>query len=117
MVGGLILKECLQSNEVTEIVNLVRRPIKSIKNSKLKNVVIEDFQTYDQKNELFENISSAYFCIGVYTGQVKNDLFKTITVDYAVNFAKLLGRNSPKAKLCLLSGAGADRTEKSLHIR
>lgn len=62
---------------------------------------------------MFKNIDSAFFCIGVYTGSVSDKLFKEITVDYAVSFAKMLKDNSPNAKLCLLSGAGADRTEKS----
>ncbi len=34
-------------------------------------------------------------------------------MDYAVSFAKILKENSPAAKFCFLSGAGADRTEKS----
>jgi hypothetical protein len=68
---------------------------------------------YDKHRELFKNINSAFFCIGVYTGSVSDKLFKEITVDYAVAFAKMLKENSPNAKLCLLSGKGADRTEKS----
>jgi hypothetical protein len=62
---------------------------------------------------LFQNVDAAFFCIGVYTGQVHDPQFRVITVDYAVSFAQALKNNSPKATLCLLSGAGADRTEKS----
>lgn len=46
-------------------------------------------------------------------GQVSDDLFKTITVSYAVKFAEAVKQNSPQAGVCLLSGQGADKTEKS----
>ena len=59
------------------------------------------------------HIDIVYFCIGVYTGTVERDLFKKITVDYPVALAKTILANSPTSKFILLSGAGADRTEKS----
>lgn len=113
MVGNTLLKLCLQSNEVTQIINIVRKNNQSNKDEKMTTVVISDFLTYDNQKELFEDVDVAHFCIGAYTGSVSDDLFKQITVDYAVNFAKKLKDNSPNAKLCLLSGAGADRSEKS----
>ncbi len=112
MVGSLILEECLSSNEIEKVVSLVRR--KSNKSHpKLHEVIIDDFTDYSAQQALFNNIDAAFFCIGVYTGQVPDQEFKTITVDYAVSFGEALKNNSPDANLCLLSGAGADRTEKS----
>jgi uncharacterized protein YbjT (DUF2867 family) len=55
----------------------------------------------------------ALFSLGAYTGAVPDDEFRKITVDYTVAFAEALFRRSPHATFCLLSGAGADRTEKS----
>lgn len=112
MIGGLIVDHCLQSDTITEVITIVRRP-QSVEHPKLKPIVIKDFKTYDNQTELFQNIDVAYFCLGAYTGQVPKDLFKDITVDYAVNFAKRLQAESPDARLCLLSGQGADRKEKS----
>lgn len=112
MVGNLILKNCLHSNEVETVVSLVRKPTDH-KNAKLQEIVITNFLDYDTQQHLFQNIDMAFFCIGVYTGAVEDDVFKQITLDYAVAFAKTLYNNSPTAKLCLLIGSGADRTEKS----
>lgn len=112
MVGSLILKECLSSNEVAQVVSLVRQNSKH-SHPKLKETIIDNFSDFSAHLGLFQNIDGAFFCIGVYTGQVPKPAFKTITVDYAVSFAEALKNNSPKANLCLLSGAGADRTEKS----
>ncbi|WP_268037040.1 NAD-dependent epimerase/dehydratase family protein [Algoriphagus sp. PAP.12] len=112
MIGNIILDHCLSSSKVGEIISLVRKKSNTT-HSKLKEVIIDDFTDYDKHQDLFKNIDSAFFCIGVYTGSVSDKLFKEITVDYAVSFAKMLKEHSPNAKLSLLSGAGADRTEKS----
>lgn len=112
MVGQLVLTNCLNSDKITEVISLVRKPTGQ-KHDKLTEVLISDFGDYSQYENLFKDISVAFFCLGVYTGQVADNFFKQITVDYAVEFAKTLEKNSPQTTICLLSGAGADRTEKS----
>lgn len=112
MIGNLLLENCLSSPEISEVVSLVRKPSPKTY-PKLHEVVVSDFNNYKEIDSVFENVDTAFFCIGVYTGQVPDTKFKEITVDYAVNFAKALEAKSTKAKFCLLSGAGADRTEKS----
>jgi len=112
MVGSLVLGRCLQSNDISEVVSLVRKSTKT-NHEKLQEVAIQDFEDYSDHQHLFKDVDVAFFCIGVYTGQVKDDVFKKITVNYAVSFAEALEKNSPNARICLLSGAGADRSEKS----
>ncbi len=112
MVGSLILEKCLASDEVAQVVSMVRKK-SSVDHPKLKNVIVTNFTDYSDHADMFKNIDAAYFCIGVYTGQVPDEAFREITVDYAVAFAEALKTNSPNANLCLLSGSGADRTEKS----
>ena len=112
MIGGLILELCLSDEEISEVLLLNRRPI-GIQNKKIREVILEDFSDYSKAAELFSDIDAAFFCLGAYTGKVPDELFRKITVDYAVAFAKMLHEKSPNASLCLLSGAGADRKEKS----
>jgi len=104
MVGGLVLKQCLNSTEINEVVSLVRKPTGQL-HQKLSEVVIEDFTDYTTQATSFEGVSAAFFCIGVYTGEVADDVFKKLTVDYAVAFAAAVEKNSPGARFCLLSGA------------
>lgn len=112
MIGSLILQNCLDQNTVSEVISLVRK--KSDKtHTKLTEILIEDFTKYAAIEDILVEVDVTFFCIGVYTGAVSDTEFKKITVDYAVNFAKLLHKTSPNATFCLLSGAGADRTEKS----
>lgn len=112
MIGSLILEQCLSSPNVSQVTSLVRRKTNN-KHSKFKEVLINNFSDYSEQTDLFKNIDAAFFCIGVYTGQVSDDKFREITIDYAIAFAEALEVNSPKARLCFLSGAGADRSEKS----
>ena len=112
MVGSLVLDLCLASNEIDKVISLVRKPSGN-EHPKLQEEVISDFSSYDDKLNFFVEIDAAFFCVGVYTGQVSDEEFKVITVDYAVVFANALKEISPSATLCLLSGAGADRSEKS----
>jgi uncharacterized protein YbjT (DUF2867 family) len=112
MVGNEILKQAFLSPEIAVVKSLVRKKSK-VQHEKLQEYIIKDFSNYDKDTTLFENIDAAYFCIGAYTGQLPDALFKKVTVDYAVEFAKQVKIHSPNARLCLLSGAGADQTEKS----
>ncbi|MDG1262415.1 MAG: NAD(P)H-binding protein [Flavobacteriales bacterium] len=112
MVGELVLENCLNSSKITEVVSLVRKPTGQ-SHDKLKEVVVDDFTEYRNHQEVLQGADMAFFCIGVYTGQVPDDKFKEITVDYAVKFGEAIKASSTNANFCLLSGAGADRTEKS----
>ena len=112
MVGGLVMEQALDDDNVTEIINLVRRP-SSHKSSKIKEIVVADFSDLSAYENEFIDVHAAFFCIGVYTGAVPKDLFKVITYDYAVEFGRAIAQNSSNVKLNLLSGQGADRKEKS----
>lgn len=112
MIGGLILQNCLDNDEVGLVHSLVRKP-SGIKHPKLQEFICEDFKNISGIDEAFINIDIAFFCIGVYTGAVSREKFMEITVDYPVSFAKMLQSKNDSIRFCLLSGAGADRSEKS----
>jgi uncharacterized protein YbjT (DUF2867 family) len=112
MVGGLVLKHCLRSDEIQKVTSLVRRP-SGVAYPKLHEIICNDYLRYEGLEEHFIHQDIAYFCIGAYTGQVPDELFKQITVDFTQGFADLLKRQSPEATFCFLSGQGADQTETS----
>lgn len=112
MIGGLVLKSCLESKEITEVVSLSRRSVE-INHNKLTEVIHKDFTNFDGLENYFKDVDIVHFCLGAYTGQVKDALFKEITVDIPRAFAEMLKQHSPSCSYCLLSGAGADPSEKS----
>lgn len=112
MTGDLVLQKCLQSNYISEVIAITRKKI-ATKNAKLNNIIHSDFLNLNSIASYFENIDICYYCLGVYTGAVPNDLFFQITVDYTKVIADQLKQKSPHAGFCFLSGMGADLTEKS----
>ena len=112
MVGKELLQICLHSNEVNTIYLLSRKP-SQIKDSKVHEIIVDDFLNYHFIASIKDKIDVVFYCIGVYTGAVEKKLFEQITFEYPVALAKSVVVNWPTTKFILLSGAGADRTEKS----
>ena len=112
MVGGCALKICLEHPDVSMVTAVGRSPT-SVDDAKLQEVIVDDFTDYSSLTCTLENQDAALFCLGAYTGAVPDDLFRKITVDYTLAFAKALHNASPQAAFCFLSGQGADQTEKS----
>jgi uncharacterized protein YbjT (DUF2867 family) len=94
------------------MVTAMGRSRTGINDARLREIVLDDFTDYSATDAL-ENQDAALFCLGVYTGAVPDDLFRQITVDYTLAFAKSLHKASPQAAFCFLSGQGADQTERS----
>ena len=112
MVGAHLLDICVQSKEIETIFILSRKTSINL-HKKVKEIIVNDFLNYDNIISMIKNIDVVFFCVGVYTGSVDRDTFRTITIDYPVELAKAVYTHSPASKFILLSGAGADRTEKS----
>lgn len=56
---------------------------------------------------------AAIFCLGTYRGTVPAAELRTITVDYTIEFARVLRVSSPGVAFSFLSGNGADPTGRS----
>jgi len=112
MVGGLVLDMCLGSREVSRVTSLVRRS-SGVQHEKLNEIIIQDFLNLDENASYFEAVDIVYYCLGVYTGAVVREQFRKITVDYPETLAWVVLKKNPDVMFCLLSGSGADRTEKS----
>jgi uncharacterized protein YbjT (DUF2867 family) len=112
MVGGIVLQHCLDSSQIGTVTSLVRRA-SGVSHAKLREVICNDFAGYDGLDTYFADQDIAYFCLGVYSGQVPDDRFEKITVGFTQGFADMLKKQSPGAVFCFLSASGADPGEKS----
>jgi nucleoside-diphosphate-sugar epimerase len=112
MIGGIILEKCLSANNIDQVITVTRKAL-AIKHPKLINILHQDFLNLNGIESHLENIDICYYCLGVYTGAVNNDLFFQITVDYTKSIANTLIQKSPELCFCFLSGMGADLSEKS----
>jgi uncharacterized protein YbjT (DUF2867 family) len=112
MIGGAVLRLALEHAAVTSVTTLGRRPV-ALSHPKLRQVQHADFSDFRGAEAAFDGCDLAFFCLGVYTGAVSDEELRRVTVDYVAAFARALHDRSPQAVVCLLSGQGADQTERS----
>src|SRR6266568_2829862 len=112
MVGGYALRYALHHPSVGVVTVIGRRTL-GISHPKMKEVLHRDFADCSELAQPLSGQDAALFCLGVYTGAVPDEEFRKITVDYTVEFARVLRANSPGAAFSFLSGSGADQTERS----
>jgi uncharacterized protein YbjT (DUF2867 family) len=112
MVGGYALRYALE-NEAVERVTSIGRKMLGISHPKLTEVLHRDFADCSALADTLSAQDAAVFCLGAYTAAVSDAELRTITVDYMVEFARVLCGSSPGAAFSFLSGNGADPTGRS----
>jgi uncharacterized protein YbjT (DUF2867 family) len=112
MVGGYALRYALEHPAVSRVKVIGRRTL-GISHPKLDEVVHRDFADCSALAESLSGQDAAVYCLGAYTGAVAHAVLRKITVDYTVEFARVLRRSSPGAVFSFLSGSGADPTGRS----
>ena len=112
MVGGYALRYALDHPAVKSATAIVRRKL-DISHPKLNEVVHRDFADCSALADTLSAQDAAVFCLGAYTGAVSDAELRTITVDYPIEFARVLHASSPSALFSFLSGSGADPTGRS----
>jgi len=112
MVGGYALRYALEHPAVERVTAIGRRTL-GISHPKLNEILHPNFGDCSALAEPLSHQDAAIFCLGAYTGSVPDAEFRTITVDYTVEFARVLRMSSPNAEFEFLSGRGADPTGKS----
>jgi uncharacterized protein YbjT (DUF2867 family) len=112
MVGGYALRYALEHPAVERVTAISRRTL-GISHTKLNEILHPNFGDCSALAESLSHQDAAIFCLGAYTGSVSDAELRTITVDYTVEFARLLHTSSPGAEFVFLSGRGADPTGKS----
>ena len=112
MVGGYALRYALDNSAVPSVTSIGRKKL-GISHPRLKEVLHQDFADCSALAEPLSDQDAAIFCLGAYTGSVSDDELRAITVDYTIEFARVLRASSPDAAFSFLSGSGADPTGRS----
>jgi uncharacterized protein YbjT (DUF2867 family) len=112
MVGGYTLRYALQNAAVRSVTAIARRKL-DIAHAKLEEVLHRDFADCSSLSQVLSGQDAAVFCLGAYTGLVSDAELRRITVDYTIEFARVLRGSSPHAAFSFLSGSGADPTGRS----
>jgi uncharacterized protein YbjT (DUF2867 family) len=112
MVGGYALRYVLENPAVGHVTSIGRRSL-GIPHPNLKEVLHPDFSDCTPLAEVLSDQDAVVFCLGAYTGAVTDSELQRITVDFTVEFARVLRGSSPDAAFSFLSGSGADPTGRS----
>ena len=112
MVGGCARRYALDNPNVEHVTSIGRRNL-GISHSKLTQVLHPEFSDCSSLAQTLSDQDAAVFCLGTYTGAVPDAELRKITLDYTVEFARVLRGSSPAAVFTFLSGNGADPTGAS----
>jgi uncharacterized protein YbjT (DUF2867 family) len=112
MVGGYVLRYALDDSDVKSVTSIGRKKL-GISHPKLKEVLHQNFADCSALSDVLSGQDGAVFCLGTYTGSVSDGELHRITVDYTVEFSRVLRASSPGAAFSYLSGNGADPTGRS----
>lgn len=104
MVGGYALRCALDQPAVGRVTAIGRKGL-GISHPKLREVLHQDFGDCSTLAPALSDQDAAVFCLGAYTGAVTDVQLRAITVDYTIEFARVLRS--------FLSGSGADPTGRS----
>ena len=112
MVGSCALRYAIEHPDVERVTSIGRRKL-GLSHPKLTEVLHPDFADCSALAQTLMSQDAAVFCLGTYTGVVTDAELRRITVDYTVEFARVLRASSPDAAFSFLSGNGADPTGQS----
>jgi uncharacterized protein YbjT (DUF2867 family) len=112
MVGGYALRYLLEDPAVGGVTSIGRRNL-GVSHPKLTGILHSDFADCTPLADALTGHDAAVYCLGAYTGAVPDEELRRITVDYTVEFARVLHASSPIATFAFLSGSGADPTGRS----
>jgi uncharacterized protein YbjT (DUF2867 family) len=93
MTGGYALRYALEHPAVERVTVIGRRTL-GLSNPKLHEVLHPDFADCSALAEALSGQDAAVFCLGTYTGAVPDAELRRVTVDYPIEFARVLKRTS-----------------------
>src|ERR1035437_2685615 len=111
MVGEGVLHECLQHDEVENVLVITRKP-SGYSHPKLTEIIHSNFSDISSISDKLTGYNACYFCLGVTSVGKKEPEYTKLTYTLTMNFATTLATLNPDMTFCYISGSGTDSTEK-----
>jgi uncharacterized protein YbjT (DUF2867 family) len=112
MIGQGVLRECLLDPRVARVL-VIGRASCGKKHGKLEEAVVADLFDLSAVAERLVGFDACFYCLGVSSGGMSEAAYTRITLDLTLAVAAALLRANPRMRVCFISGAGADGSEKS----
>jgi hypothetical protein len=111
MVGEGVLHECLQHEQVEEVLIINRKPL-GIIHPKLKEIIHANFYDLSPIAHELVGYNACYFCLGVTSVGKKEPEYYKLTYTLTMHMAEILSKTGYDMTFCYVSGSGTDSTEK-----
>jgi uncharacterized protein YbjT (DUF2867 family) len=111
MVGEGVMYECLQSDNVSEVLVVGRRSCGYV-HQKLKEIVHSDLYDLSSIQDKLKGYDACFFCLGMSSVGVKEPEFTKVTYDLTMHFAQTLSRLNNDMTFCYVSGSGTNANGK-----
>jgi uncharacterized protein YbjT (DUF2867 family) len=111
MVGEGVLHECLQHNDVEDVLVVGRRSC-GYTHLKLNEVVHNNLYDLSSIEDQLKGYDACFFCLGMSSVGVKEPEFAKVTYDLTMHFATTLSKLNPNMTFCYISGRGTNADGK-----
>jgi len=111
MAGEGVLHECLQHEEVEQILVINRKPC-GVKDPKLKEIIHADFFELSPIVNQLTGYNACFFCLGVSAVGMNEQEYYRLTYSLTLNLAEIIVKQNKDMVFCYISGSGTDRTGK-----
>jgi len=110
MIGKGVLLECLDHNEINEVLTIGRTSI-GMTHPKLKELMHGDFNNFTAIQDQLTGYDGCFFCLGVSASGLKEEQYRRITYGFTLALAKTLHNINAGMTFNYVSGEGTDSTE------
>jgi uncharacterized protein YbjT (DUF2867 family) len=111
MVGEGVLIECLQREDVGEVL-VVGRHHCGMTHPKLKEVLHEDFYDLSPIAAQLSGYDGCLFCLGTTSLGKDEETYTNVTYKLTIHFAETVAAQNSSITFCYVSGAGTDSAEQ-----
>ncbi len=116
MLGQAVLKESLADDSISSILIVSRTPL-NIEHGKVKEVVLKDFLDVDSIASELQGYDACFFCAGTSSSSMGEELYRKLTVDMTLKFARTLVGINPNMSFTYVSAHGSDASSKTMWAR
>lgn len=115
-LGGGVLQECLENQSISSIVSISRRSV-NISSPKLEEIILPDLSDLSSIATKLDGFDACFYCLGTSSSGLSEDVYRSITLDLSVHFAKHILAVNPDIAFVFVSAEGSDIHGKAMWAR
>lgn len=116
MLGGGVLRECLDNDDVSSVVSLSRSSV-NISSPKLMEILLPDFSDLSSVEDKLSGFDACFYCLGTTSNGMSEQDYRKITLDLTLVFAQKILKLNPEGTFTFVSAEGSDPNGKSMWAR